>query len=282
MIFLTGATGNIGSEVVRQLVSGGHRVRVLARDPAKLAHLGAEVDVVQGDLTSPSSFAHAFSGVERAFLLAHAHDLPAVSASFAAAAKAGGVRHVVLVSSATILIEPKTTIGGWHLAAEENVKASGLAWTMLRPGNFASNALRWAGTIRTQGAVYAPNGDAKTAPIDPRDIASVAVKTLTTPGHEGATHVLTGPTVLTPKEQVDVIGAAIGKALRFVDVPDAAARAGMLKSGMSESLADAVLELLRPSRSGAESIVTASVREVTGVEARTFGAWARDHAGAFA
>ncbi len=277
MILVTGATGNIGSEVLRQLVQGGHRVRVLARDPAKVAPLGAAGEVVRGDLTSPASLEGCFVGVRKALLMAPAHELPTVAEHFAASAKRAGVQHLVLVSSATILIDPRTVIGGWHLAAEEHVKGSGLRWTMLRPGNFNSNALRWAGSIRAQGAVFAPLGDGKTAPIDPRDIASVAVHALTREGHEGETHVLTGPDHLSPKEQVACIAEAIGKPVRFVDVSEAAARAAMLKSGMSETLADAVLELMRASN----SVKTDAVREITGEPPRTFAEWAKEHAAAF-
>ncbi len=283
MILVTGATGDVGGEVVRQLVSGGERVRVLARDPAKAkAKLGAEVEVAQGDLLQEGSLTAALAGAEKLFLMAHATDLPAVAGHAAPAAKRAGVRHVVLLSSSTVLTNPIVTIGKWHLAAEEAVEATGLAWTMLRPGNFASNTLRWAPTIKAQGTVFAPAGEGKTAPIDPYDIASVAVKALTAPGHEGKKYVLTGEELLSTAEQVAAIGAALGKPLRFVDVPEAGARAGMLKAGMSETIVDALMELMRRVRTGEDALRTTTVREVTGRAPRTFAAWVEAHRAAFA
>jgi uncharacterized protein YbjT (DUF2867 family) len=267
---------------VRQLVGGGHRVRVLVRDPARLGAHDPAVEVVRGDLTLPETLDRALEDIEQAFLVAPAMVLPRAAEHFSTAAARRGARHLVMVSSSAITIEPPAAIGRWHLTAEEQVKASGLAWTLLRPGNYASNTLRWAGSIRSQGAVFGPNGHGQTAPIDPRDIASVAVCALTRTGHESQTHVLTGPALLTPIEQVEKIGAAIGKALRFVEVPEAAARAGMLKAGLSEILADAILELIRSASSGRGAVVTRTVGEITGVEARTFDEWARDHAASFA
>jgi uncharacterized protein YbjT (DUF2867 family) len=281
MILVTGATGDIGGEVTRQLVQGGQKVRVLARDPAKAARmLGSAVEVAKGDLLQKDSLTEAFAGATKVFLMAHAADLPAAAEHALAAAKQGGARHVVLLSSNTTLMEPIGAIGRWHLAAEQQLEATGIAWTMLRPGNFASNSLRWAPMIKAQGAVFGPAGG-KSTPIDPYDIASVAVKALTTAGHEGKKHLLTGSERLTAAEQIDIIGAALGKTLRYVEVPDEGARAGMLKAGMPEVLADALLELIRLARTGREPATTTTVRDVTGAEPRTFAMWVEAHVSAF-
>jgi uncharacterized protein YbjT (DUF2867 family) len=93
--------------------------------------------------------------------------------------------------------------------------------------------------------------------------------------------VLTGEELLSAAEQVDIIGAAIGKPLRFVEVPAAAARAGMLKAGMDEVMADAVLELILRDGSAGEPLCTTTVRDVTGVAPRTFAAWVKNHLAAF-
>ena len=272
MILVTGATGGVGGEVVRQLLAAGEKVRVLARDPAKAAKLGPAF-VVKGDLLDADAFAPALAGVAKLFLMAGAQDVPAVAANAASAAKKAGVRHVVLLSSSTILMDPPVTIGGWHLQAEQALEAAGLACTMLRPGNFASNALRWAPTIKAQGAVFTPGGDGKSAPIDPYDIASVAAKALLTTGHEGKRYVLTGEEVMTVAEQVAIIGAALGRPLRLVEVPEAGARAGMAKSGMNDVMIEAILQLMRGGGGGGEALRTSTVRDVTGVAPRTFAAW---------
>ena len=117
--------------------------------------------------------------------------------------------------------------------------------------------------------------------VDPRDIAAVAVKALSSEGHEGKTYRLTGPTPITAVEQVSILAGALGKPVRFVEVPEAGARAGMLKAGVTEVLADALLELTRL-RIGPDNQVTTTVADVTGNPARSFEQWARDHARAFA
>ena len=280
MIAVTGATGNIGSHVVRELVRRKVKVRALSRDPSKLRTDGHEA--MKADLLDAASLDAAFAGAEKVFLMAGARDLPRAAANAAGAAKRAGVRHVVMVSSGTILMRPEPTIGRWHREAEEAIDASGLAWTFLRPDNFASNSLRWAGMIRAQSAVFAPAGGAS-APIDPRDIGDVAVAALTSPGHEGKKYVLTGPARMTAAEQVEAIAAALEKAVRFVAVPVEGARAGMLKSGMDEEMASAILELVTAggARNGSEERLTSAVRDVAGHEARAYSEWVRDNVHAF-
>lgn len=282
MILVTGATGNIGTEIVRLLLAESHRVRVLVRDPAKVAMLGDVVDVVRGDLMRPETLPAAFAGVERAFVMIPSiEDIAATAPRIFAAAQAAGVQHVVFLSSGTIQMQPPMTVGRWHLAGEAALQATKLAWTMLRPGNFASNSIRWAGQIRAQGAVFAPHGDHESAVIDPRDIAAVAAKALTTPGHAGKTYLLTGPALLSTAQQVAILAQALAKPIRLVAVPEAGARAGMLKSGMGAVLADAILELMRPD-GFMEPALTTTVQDVTGRPARTFADWARENLAAFA
>ncbi|MGZ3689701.1 MAG: NAD(P)H-binding protein, partial [Bdellovibrionota bacterium] len=233
-------------------------------------------------LLAPETLDAALRGVKKAFLLAGAMELPQAARHFLASARRAGVEHVVLNSSATIALEPSTQIGRWHLEAETILKSSGLKWTMLRPANFASNSLRWAGMIRAQGAVFAPAGAGKTAPIDPCDIGRVAAKALGESGHEGKTYVLTGPVAISVSEQVDEIAQAIGKPLKFVAVPEATARANMLKSGMlPEIMVEAILELIRTDGEETSAYKTTTVEDVTGTPARSFAEWVKDHVGAF-
>jgi len=276
MILVTGATGNIGSEIVRQLVQEGRRIRVLSRNPEKVSQFPKSVEFVKGDLQEPDTLKATFAGIEKAFLLAHAMELPIITRKFVEVAKKAGVKHIVLNSSS---MPPKTKIGGWHLEAENILKSSGLDWTMLRPGNLVSNTVRWAEMIRSQGAVFSP-GNEKTVPIDPRDVGVVAAKVLIGTGHEGKTYALTGPEALSPSEQLDCIAKAIGKTLKFVEVSIQVARANMLKSGMPELLVDAILELMRVD--GPEATrTTTTVLEITGRPARNYAEWVKDHSKLF-
>lgn len=281
MILVTGANGTIGSEVVKQLIDSGQSVRALVRDPAKAAKLGGKVEVVQGDLSKPETLGVAFRGVEKAFLLATGPGLPQLDGHAIDAAKAGGVKHIVKLSVLGATMDPGLIIGRWHRAGETKLESSGIAWTFLRPGGFFTNALGWASTIKAQGAVYAPLGEGKSASIDPRDVAAVGVAALTKPGHEGKAYDLTGPQALSMAEQVQAISVAIGKPLKFVDVPEAAAKGGMLKAGMPEPLVNGLLELMALTKAGKVAMVSNAVEQVTGKPARTFEAWAREFAAAF-
>lgn len=281
MILVTGATGTVGREVVKQLLEAGEEVRVLARDPAKAEKLGPGVEVAQGDLAKPDTLGSAFAGVDKAFVLATGPELTTLESNAYDAAKKAGVRHIVKVSAQGAELDKDLLIGRWHRDSEEKLKASGIAWTILRPGGFASNALMWAGSIKATGMVFQPTGNAKTAPIDPRDIAAVAVKALTSPGHEGKAYELSGPEAMTTDEMVQRLGAAIGKPLRFVDVPESAARDRMAQSGMPEIMINAVLELMAHVRTGGGATVSSTVEQVLGRKARKFDEWARDHAAAF-
>lgn len=277
MILVTGATGDVGGSIVRRLLAAEQKVRVLARDPAKAAALAPHAEVARGDLLRPADFAAALPGVDKLFLMAHARDLPAVAEHAAPAAAAAGVRHVVLLSSYTVATHPTTAIGRWHLAAERAIEATSLEWTMLRPGNFASNTLRWAPTIKGQGSAFSHDGASTSAPIDPDDIAAVGAAALMSAGHEGQRYMLTSEQTISVAEQVETIARVIGKPIRFVDVPKEGARAGMLKAGLDAELVDAILELA----GSAESLQTTTVRDVTGKSARTYEEWVHAHRAAF-
>ncbi|XYH93312.1 SDR family oxidoreductase [Sorangium sp. So ce1128] len=282
MILVTGATGTIGSEVVKQLLEAGAPVRVLARNPSKAAaKLGAGVAIVLGDLGAPETLDAAFADVDKAFVLSAGPDLASLEANAVSAAKKAGVGHIVLLSVFGAESAPGLQNARRHRESEKNLAASGLAWTFVRPGAFASNAFGWAPSIKAQGEVYAPMGEGKNAPIDPRDVAAVAVTALTSPGHDGKAYGITGPEALSMREQVAKIAAAIDRPLRFVDVPSAAARDGMLKAAMPPGMVDAILEYMAHVRAGEAATTTTTVADVLGRPARTFDAWIHDHVAAF-
>ncbi|WP_170229067.1 SDR family oxidoreductase [Polyangium fumosum] len=281
MILVIGATGNVGGAVLAQLIEAGQKVRVLVRDPAKLGELGGKVEVVKGDLTKPETLDAAFAGVDKVFVVFAGDDLATLAGNAMDAAKKAGVKHIVMLSSSTVVEPYATLLGQWHIEAEAKIKASGLAWTILQPGAFASNTLHWVGSIKSQGVVFQPTGDGKSAPIDPHDIAAVAVKVLTSPGHEGKSYVLTGPEALSAAEEVAKIGAVLGRPLRFVDVPEAAAREGMVKAGLPEVFIRAVLEAHAMVKAGHGARITQTVEEILGRKARTFDDWLKSHGKAF-
>jgi uncharacterized protein YbjT (DUF2867 family) len=282
MILVTGATGNVGRHVVKDLTAAGHAVRAFVTDEAEARKLfGPGVALAVGSFDDRASLDAALRGVDKMYLLAPFH--PSLSAWEAAAidaAKRAGVKHVVKHSVAGAQYEA-INLGRWHRAGEKLLEQSGIAWTFLRPAGFMSNALFWAGSVKAQGAVYQPMGTGTLAVIDPRDIAAVAAKVLTTPGHEGKAYDLTGPVALTMAEQVKILGDVIGRPLNYVDVPDAAAKDAMLGMGMPPPIVDAMIEFTNLVRAGQTGQVSNTVQAITGKPPRSFETWARDNAAAF-
>lgn len=280
MILVLGATGHTGGEVARQLIAAGHRPRLLVRNPAKARAFEGQADLVQGDLDRPDSLDAAMRGVDHLYLVSAGADLVRVEANAVDAAKRAGVQHVVKLSVLGA-DQPAIAFARWHAASERHLMDSGLGWTMLRPGNFMTNALGWADTIKSQGAFYQPTGAGRWAAIDPVEIGAVAVRALTEPGHEGQAYPLTGPESMDAAGYAAVLADVLGTPVAFVDVPPEAARAGMLESGMPAAYVDALLDLLAAMKAGHADGVTPTVEQVTGRPAGTFAAWARRHAAAF-
>lgn len=280
-ILVIGATGRIGREVVSRLGAAGVRVRALARNP-EAAALGSDVEVVRGDLTRPGTLESCLDDTEAVFLVWAA---PPAAVGPALERITARARRVVFLSSPHKTPHPffqQPNPGRvLHAEIERRIEGSGCAWTFLRPGMFAANALAWWGPRIRAGAdnVRWPFAAAPTAPIDERDVAAVAVRALTEEGRDRAEYVLTGPDSLSQSEQVAILGDAIGRPLRLVEIPPEEARtelAALFPPVVMTMLFDAWAAAL-----GQPAYVTSTVADVTGAPARTFASWATDHAAAF-
>jgi uncharacterized protein YbjT (DUF2867 family) len=131
-------------------------------------------------------------------------------------------------------------------------------------------------TIRSEGAFYSATGDGKISHVDVRDIAAVAVKALTAPGHEGKAYTLSGPEALTYSEAAMALSKALGKPVKHVNLPPADLKAGMVAAGAPEGMADMLLDLERYYRENQASRVTPDIRQVTGRDPHRFEQTARD------
>ena len=280
MILVTGATGTVGREVVTQLLAAGQEIRALTRSPAT-ARFDPRVELVAGDLHEPRTLASAVDGVERIFSLALGPHLGAQERSLALAARQAGARQVVKLSVLGAGRGARSGVATWHEEGERAVQEAGIAWTFVRPGAFMSNALYWSSTIRREGKVYSNFGEGRLAPIHPRDIAAVAVRALTEPGHEGRAYELTGPEALSVREQVDILAKVLGRSIEYVPITDEVARAGMQKAGMPDYLIEALLPFGAIVRSGKAANVLPTVGQVTGRAPLPFVDWAREQADAF-
>jgi uncharacterized protein YbjT (DUF2867 family) len=140
--------------------------------------------------------------------------------------------------------------------------------------------LLWADSIRSRGTVRLPYPDVGLPTIHPADIAAVARAALTSPGHRGRTYALTGPAVVTAREQVAAIAAALGQAVAVEEISRSAAHRD-LAPFLGDETAAAVLDLMGGDVNDALRAVRDTVPKVTGEPGRTFRQWATENAGAF-
>lgn len=279
MILVTGATGTVGRELVAELARRDAKVRAMSRNPGAVP---GGVETVAADLGDPAALGVALAGVERVFVLASGPDRVAHERNLVAAARRAGAARLVKLSALTV--EDDTAddvITGWHGAAEQAVTGSGLSWTILRPGAFMSNTLSWAGMIRHQGRVFAPFTDVQTAAVDPADVATCAAAVLLEDGHDGQAYPLSGPALLSARDQAAILGEVLGREIALTEIPLEAARQRMLQAGISVEIADAVLATAAGAGSGPGAVVRPTVGQLTGRPPRTFRDWAARHVGAF-
>jgi uncharacterized protein YbjT (DUF2867 family) len=176
---------------------------------------------------------------------------------------------------------PPLRAAGWHHPGERAVMDSGLAWTLLRPAGFASNALAWAPAVRSGGAVEIATGAGRHAVVDPRDVAAVAARALTSSDHDGKAYTLTGPEPLSTPEQVAILGRVLGRSIPVAEVTPEIVADRMRAGGVPDGFVAAVLEGLRFVREGKAAARTDAVEAVLGRAPRPFEAWVRDHVDPF-
>ncbi|PRY02300.1 SDR family oxidoreductase [Allonocardiopsis opalescens] len=270
-VLVTGATGNVGRELVGQLHRAGHPVRALTRNPERAA-LPEGVEVVRGDLTEPGTLGPALEGVTAIHLITFGgddHAELATGAEIVDLAALAGVRRATVLKSS---YEPTSV--------ERALVAGPLEWTFVAAVGFMANCLDWADGVRKEGVVREPHGDVPGSVIHEGDIAAVAATVLTGGGHGGRMYTLTGPELLTVHEQVRAIGAAIGREVRFEELTEAEAAERWRAQGYDEESIAFFLQMGRETP-GVGRTVLPTVQDITGRPARTFAQWAAEHADAF-
>ena len=281
MILVTGATGNIGRLVVTTLLDEGQEVRALTRDP-ECARLPSEVDVFTGDFDAVETLAPAMKGVDTVLLASYGPVTGTRDANVAHTAATAGASRIVKISIAGVEAGDCDPVTEWHRAGEEAIDRVGIPRTFLRCGELMTTALWWAATIRSMGKVFVPFADSPSAPIDPVDVAMVAVRCLTDsrPGESEAL-VLTGPEVLTSSARVHRLGAMLGTTLECVEVPREAAFEKMVAAGQPPVIASARLDMIEVKSKGPGAVPSDTVEAVTGRPAQTFDDWAARNLAAF-
>ena len=280
MILLTGASGNVGSEVLKQALAVGLKIRATFLSPAVAAQAPAGLEGVIMDYAKPETIRAALHGVEKIFLVGPpVRDLPELEANFVKEARAAGRKHIVKLSA---FGGRESTFPSGHRDSEENIEASGLPYTFLRPNGFMQNLVNYnAGSIRDQNAFYGCQGNGGVSIVDIRDIAAVAVIVLAATGHEGKSYALTGGESLTNQQVAEKISPVAGCKINYVDLPAAEFKKGILSTGASEWSADALVDLQRFYREGKASLLTDDVERLTRHKPITFDQFVRDYAFAF-
>jgi uncharacterized protein YbjT (DUF2867 family) len=277
---ITGATGDVGSKVVKHLLQRGNRPRVFVRSAQKAQALfGQRVDIFVGDLAQPATLQPALEGVDELFLVNSGPQIPIHDELAAKAAKAAGVRHLVKLSSMDV--QHGLAIGAWHELGETAVRASGISFTFVQPTGFMSNLLAWARPIKTERVVRASTGDGKRAFIHSEDIAAVATAALTTREYDGESLPITGPEALTFAQATATIGSAIGKRLTFQPISDDEARQRYSAISGSVAETEAHVSLWRAIREGRLAGVTDNVQRILGRKPIPLEQWAIENATAF-
>lgn len=262
-ILVTGARGAIARDLITRLCDAGVPVRVGSRDPQQTS-LPDGVEPALVDFTKPETLAPALAGVTKVFMYAAVDGID----NFISVARDAGVKHVVLLSSGAVDApsDDDNWISQMHRQAEKPLKESGLTWTFIRPGMFASNALWWAQSIKEEGKVRVPYPDSVVNPIHEADMAAVAMAALTTSDHENSAIYLDGPKPLTQRRQIELIAQACGREIEVEELPREVA-----EKFMPSILLDMLAANVAP-KQGPTS------EAVTGEPARDFARWAADHA----
>lgn len=215
LLFVMGATGNMGGELARQLLAAGARVRVGVRSPERVAESGAfaGADIARFDASDASTFG-ALDGVGRMFLLwPPGTDVTQDVLPVIAAAKARGVGQIVFLSilgAERIRVVP-------HRRVEQALEASGMAWVFLRASYFMQNLSGvHRDDIRVRREIFLPAGQGRTSFVDVRDVAAVGAKALME-GHRNHAYNLTGGAALTYAEAADIFSVTLGQRIRYVN-----------------------------------------------------------------
>jgi uncharacterized protein YbjT (DUF2867 family) len=283
MILVTGANGQAGSAVIREFARQHSPVRALVRSRANAQALGAlpGVELVEGDMLRPETLAEALSGVDRVLLISSPdQQMVETQSAFIDAARNAGVRQIVKFSGLNASVGSPFLFNRMHAQIEGHLERSGVTWAHLRPSQFMSEYLRERPTIVAESAFFLALEDAKLAPVDIEDIAKAAFALLQTSGHQGKRYEMTGPEALSMTEIAEQLSLALGKTVRYVNVPPAERTRALLAAGVPSYIADALDVQASERRKGAtgEGVVHPETHIALGIRPTTFAEFARRNA----
>ncbi|ADD44895.1 NAD(P)H-binding protein [Stackebrandtia nassauensis] len=268
-ILVTGATGTVGNQVLRQLLDAGHPVRALTRDPAKAKNLPDGVEVFAGNLADPESLEAALTGVSGVFLYtSDGSEVLTNGPELVGRLAKSGVKRVVALWS------------GFDGSVITALRGSDLEWTVLQPQEFMANALTWVDSIKTEGVVREPFAEVLSAAIHEADIGAVAVVTLTQDGHHGRDYELNGPQALSFLDKTRILTDALGREVRYEELTRQQAHDRLTAMGVSSEMADHVVDWHADPPAAAYT-VNHMVEKLTGQPGRDYTQWVAENVDAF-
>lgn len=284
MLLITGSTGTVGSEIVRQLKAADMGFRALVhRGRGKSEWFaGPNIEIYHGEYDDPASLDAPMQGMDTVFLLCPSDPRQVErEANLVDAAVRAGVQQIVKLSIlGASPFSPISTIRN-HWESEKYIEATGVPYTFVRPNTFMQNLLRMSQSIASQGKLFASMKHGKISMIDVRDIAAIAIAALTQPGHENSTYEITGPQAISYDDVARTISTAIGRHVEYVNISPEQSREAMLSRGLSESAAEDVLMFQHFYSQGFASMVTPEIFRLTGRDPISFDQFAHDYADIF-
>lgn len=280
-ILVIGATGTIGSELVKWLASINASVKAAVHTTEKADLIRAPtVQIVEIDHGNKETYTAAFQGVEKIFLLTPlSPDMVGITQRLVDSAKKAEVKHLVKLSALGASVDALTGPLQWHYQADQLVRDSNIPYTILQPNFFMQNLQMFFGpSMHTEGKIYAPLGNSKVSMIDARDISMVAGVVLTKSGHEGKTYMLTGSQALTFSEIATALSKALKKEISYVSVPEEQTRTSLEQAKMPPWMIDALLGIYSNLKAGHMAAVTTSVKDIAGKMPITFEQFAKEYA----
>jgi uncharacterized protein YbjT (DUF2867 family) len=280
MILITGASGNVGHEVLKQISQAGHKVRAAYQSSQKAAEAPAGVETVIVDFNRPDTLRAALNGIDCVFLVGPvAPNLVELESKATEEVKRAGVPRLVKLSA---MGTRAATFPRQHAESEDRIKAAGVEWTFLRPNGFMQNMVIYnSATVRGQNTFYGSSADGKVSQIDIRDTGAAAVRVLTEDGHVGKTYTLTGPAALSNSEAAAILSSVLGREIRYVNLPPDQMKQALVGAGMPEWNANGIIDLEALYREGGASTVSPDIARLLGRKPIAYEQFARDYASNF-
>jgi uncharacterized protein YbjT (DUF2867 family) len=279
-ILITGATGNVGSQLVRRLAALNTPFKALVRNSDNIELLKSlpQAEIIIGDLADEPKLIDAMQGIEKAFLLTNSSEhAELLQLNFVHAAHRSGIKHLVKLSQFAANENSPVRFLRYHARVENKVKELGLSYTFLRPNLYMQGLIAFKDYIKKDGKFYASVGNAAISVVDIRDIAAVAAKALTETGHENKIYNITGKEAITHYQMADIFSRVLGRKIMFIDVTPDQMEEAIRVAGFPEWQVKGLIEDYAHYARGEAAIIYNTVSDLTNIAPIGFEQFVNDY-----